>query len=95
MDIDDYRCTKCGGRSESCFCELNNATPELEESLKIIKFHDAICNESHTDGCGWLHEIIDGEHQWDLPSHKRWSSEYKRAKEINFEGYYKKIPYKE
>jgi hypothetical protein len=32
MDIDDYRCTKCGGKSESCFCEPDNVTPELEES---------------------------------------------------------------
>lgn len=66
-----------------------------EDKMKIIKFHDAVCNESHTDSCGWLHEIIDGEHRWDLPAHKRWSSEYKKAKKINFEGYYEKIQYRE
>jgi hypothetical protein len=32
MDLDDYRCTKCGGKSESCFCEPDNVTPKLEES---------------------------------------------------------------
>lgn len=32
MDLDDYCCPKCGGKSESCFCEPDDVTPKSEES---------------------------------------------------------------
>ena len=36
MDLDDYRCTKCSGTSETCFCEPVNVTPELEKPQTTV-----------------------------------------------------------
>jgi hypothetical protein len=62
---------------------------------KVIKFHDAVCESSHSDKCGWMYEIKNGTHRWVLPSHYHWLTKYKEAKKNNFDGYFIKVPYKE
>jgi hypothetical protein len=68
---------------------------DIIEKQLIIKFHDATCVNNHTDQCGWLYEIKNGEHQWQFPSHMSWFAKYIESKANNFEGCYEIIPYKE
>ncbi len=44
------------------------------EPLKelAILAHDALCSWNHTDGCGWMYEMTNGQHAWGSYAHQAW-----------------------
>lgn len=63
---------------------------EREKALKAMplakhlacELHDTMCHYSHTDVCGWMYEITNGNHDWNGFQHKDWLAKAEKAVEI-------------
>jgi len=68
---------------ENRIAETKQELAELEHQLKTYQaepreqalareLHDLVCNQNHTDGCGWYYEISKGIDDWSRSEHQMW-----------------------
>lgn len=50
--------------------ELFKSLP-LEQRVAIV-MHGHLCNDNHTDGCGWFYEVKGHVHNFTMPTHSYW-----------------------
>lgn len=44
-----------------------------------VTLHNNLCHDNHTDGCGWMYEFKNREHDWEGQSHKRFLADAHRV----------------
>lgn len=49
------------------------------EKQVAITLHNNTCHFNHTDGCGWMYEFKNREHDWEGHAHKRFLMEANRV----------------
>ena len=49
--------------------EIAARTPDQNLAIAL---HETLCNQNHTDGCGWFYEVKNRIHNWNGAAHQAW-----------------------